>query len=134
MNHFPSPTSSSHHGPGSVLIIENDQMVCDAMNDILSDSGYRVYIAHDGIEGEKMYRSLINDIDIIIIDWRLPRQDGRDTLRKIRQVNPNVQVMVASGYAEEDVTRQLTDVLPFTFLGKPFNMSNLLNKVEKMMA
>lgn len=136
MNH--SPTHGNFSGStglhGSVLIIENDRLVCEALDDILSASGMRVYTAYDGIEGEALYRRLQHDIDVIIIDWRLPRQDGADTLRKIKQLNPQVQVMVSSGYAEEDLIGQFDDLQPVTFLAKPFNIDKLLNQVKTLLA
>jgi len=136
MNYYSSSllTSGSHSNFGSVLIIENDRMVCDALHDILSDCGYQVFVAYDGIEGEQMYRSMVNDIDVIILDWRLPKQDGRDTLYKIRELNPKAQVMVSSGFAEEEVTDQLPSEQSVAFLGKPFDIDHLLNQVKKLMA
>jgi DNA-binding response OmpR family regulator len=134
MNYL-SPAPSSHsRGHGSVLVIENDPMVCDALHDILSEFGYTVFVAHDGIEGEEMYRSMKNDIGVVILDWRLPRQNGRDTLLKIRQVNAQAQIMVSTGFTEKDVTDQLSKETTITFLGKPFNISSLLSNVEKMIA
>lgn len=136
MSYFPPPShsSSSNEIYGSVLIIENDEMVCDALHDILSDSGYQVFVAHDGLEGEQMYRSMVHDIDVIILDWRLPKQDGRDTLYKIRELNPKAQVMISSGFAEEEVTGQLSSEQSVAFLGKPFDIDHLLNQVRKLMA
>ena len=134
MSHFSPSHTPPSGGHGSVLIIENDPLVCDALNDILSDFGYTVFVAHDGIEGEQMYRSMQNDIDVVILDWRLPKQDGRDTLLKIRQLNPNAQIMVSSGFSEKDVKDQLSEATSITFLGKPFNVASLISNVQKMMA
>lgn len=119
---------------GSVLLIENDLFVCDALNEILSSSGLRVYVARDGVEGEAMFRAYQDDIDMVILDWRLPKQNGRETLRKIRQLNPNIGVMVSSGYEAEEVFKQMDDQRPFTFLGKPFDMDTLLTQVQKLLA
>lgn len=133
------PVSSSNSSGvtvinSTVLLIENDRNVSAALNDILSDSGLRVLLAYDGLEGEELYRAHQDDIEMVILDWRLPRQDGRDTLRKIRQLNPNVNVMVASGYAPEEVLSQLDDQRPITFLSKPFNIDKFLDKVHQLLA
>lgn len=119
---------------GSVLLIENDLFVCDALNEILSLSGLRVYVARDGLEGEAMFRAYQDDIDMVILDWRLPKQNGRETLRKIRQLKPNIEVMVSSGYEAEEVLKQMDDQRPFAFLGKPFDMDTLLTQVQKLLA
>ncbi|HRQ37132.1 MAG TPA: response regulator [Chloroflexota bacterium] len=118
----------------TVLLIENDRHVSAALNDILSDSGLRVLVAYDGLEGEELYRAHQDDIEMVILDWRLPRQDGRDTLRKIRQLNPNINVMVSSGYAAEEVLAQLDDQRPVTFLSKPFSVDKFLDQVHKLLA
>ena len=131
----PHPTSGSGTElNGSVLLIENDQFISHAINEILSSSGLRVYLAQDGLEGEEMYRTYQHDIDMVILDWRLPKQNGRDTLRKIREMNPQINVMVSSGYAAEEVMAQLADQRPFTFLGKPFDIDMLLGAVKKLLA
>lgn len=119
---------------GSILVIENDQLVCAALSDILSASGLQVFIAHDGLEGEMMFQAHQEDIDMIILDWMLPKQNGRDTLSKIRKLNPNIQVMISSGYAEADVTSQIDDQQAICFLGKPFNIDKLLNQVAQILA
>lgn len=133
------PVSSSNSSGvtvinSTVLLIENDRNVSAALNDILSDSGLRVLLAYDGLEGEELYRAHQDDIEMVILDWRLPRQDGRDTLRKIRQLNPNVNIMVASGYTPEEVLSQLDDQRPVTFLSKPFNIDKFLDKVHQLLA
>ncbi len=117
-----------------VLLIENDRHVSAAINDILSDSGLHVLVAYDGLEGEALYRAYQDVIEMVILDWRLPRQDGRDTLRKIHQLNPKVHVMISSGYAAEEVLAQLDDNLPITFLSKPFSIDRFLDQVHRILA
>ncbi|NJN55057.1 MAG: response regulator [Anaerolineae bacterium] len=89
------------------------------------DSGLHVLVAYDGVEGEELYRNHQNDINMVILDWRLPRQDGRATLRKIRQLNPDIHVMISSGHAPEEVLSQLDDQRPVTILSKPFSIRTL---------
>jgi DNA-binding response OmpR family regulator len=117
-----------------VLLIENDQYVCEALHDILKEYGIRVLIAHDGIEGEALYRAHQHDINVVILDWRLPRQDGRATLHKIRQLNPNVHVMISSGHTADEVLAQLDDQRPISFLGKPFSVDKFMDQVNRLLA
>lgn len=129
-----SSLNSDTPATGAVLLIENDRYVSAAIKEILSDTGLRVLLAYDGVEGEELYRAYQNDIEMIILDWRLPRQDGRDTLRKIRQLNPNVPIMISSGHAADEVLAQLDDQRPVTFLGKPFSIDKFLDQVQKLLA
>ena len=118
----------------AVLLIENDQFVCEALHDILEEYGIRVLVARDGIEGETLYRTHQHDINMVILDWRLPRQDGRVTLRKIRQLNPNVQVMISSGHTADEVLAQLDDQRPVSFLSKPFSVDKFMDQVNRLLA
>jgi len=118
----------------AVLLIENDQFVCEALHDILQEYGIRVLIARDGIEGESLYRTYQHDINMVILDWRLPRQDGRATLRKIRQLNPNVHVMISTGYTADEVLAQLDDQRPVSFLSKPFSIDKFMDQVNRLLA
>ncbi|MCP4358251.1 MAG: response regulator [Chloroflexi bacterium] len=134
MNNSTTPTQSIYDLNGSVLIIENDNLICNAINDILTSVGMQVLIANDGLTGETMYRQHQQEIDMVILDLRLPRQNGSVTLRHIREVNPNVNVMISSGHSIDEIEDQLGDQRPVTILSKPFNIDTLLNQVQKILA
>lgn len=132
-----TPHNSFNSGTGlygSVLVIENDTLMREALQEILTIKGMKVYAAPDGLKGEEIYRLHQNDIDMIILDWRLPGQNGRDTLRKIHQLNPNAQVIISSGSAREELAQELDDQPPVAFLSKPFNVEMLIKQVQKLLA
>jgi DNA-binding response OmpR family regulator len=129
-----NPLNSNAGLHGSVLVIENDALICEVVNEILSAIGIKVYTARDGFEGEEIYRNHQDEIDVVILDWRLPKQNGRDTLHHIRQLNPDAQVLISSGYSNEELLKQLDDQPPAAFLSKPFNVDTLLTQVKSLLA
>jgi DNA-binding response OmpR family regulator len=131
---LPVAFNSSTGLHGSVLVIENDALICEVVNEILSATGIKVYTAHDGLEGEEIYRNHQDEIDVVILDWRLPKQNGRETLHHIRQLNPDAQILISSGHSPEELSKQLGDQQAVTFLSKPFSVDTLLNQVTKLLA
>ena len=69
---------------------------------LLESSGYRVLLAADGIEGLDIYRRQPGGIDVVILDMSMPRMSGQEVLANLQRVNPEVKVLIFSGYAPED--------------------------------
>jgi len=115
---------------GSVLVIENERFMREAVEDILDTIGLNVIGAGDGHEGVAAYLSQQNKIDLVILDMKLPGMDGPEVLRQLRTINPFVKVLIASGYEEQEVRRWLKDQQRVTILKKPYDADTLLSTVK----
>lgn len=119
---------------GSVLVVENEPFMREAVEDILDTVGLEVISTSDGHEGVAAYLSHKDDIDLVILDMRLPGMDGSEILRMLRTINPYVKVLIASGYEEQEVRRLLKDQQTVSILRKPYNADALLSTVQKILA
>ncbi len=112
------------------LILVVDDMFSDreTLKTILEDKGYRVAAAKDGTEAIEMVKS--KHYNIIFLDVKLPGMDGVETFEHVKVIDPEVTVIMMTGYTEEDLVRKAVNEGAYTCVYKPFNMEKLIELVE----
>jgi two-component system cell cycle sensor histidine kinase/response regulator CckA len=118
----------------TVLLIDDDEMVVDVGELILNNSGYDVVIAKSGKEAIDVYKENHNRIDMVILDMILPDMDGGDTYDRLKEINPGIKVLLASGYDIDYHGRDIMERGCNGFIQKPFNMNELLEKIREILA
>jgi CheY-like chemotaxis protein len=114
----------------TVLLIDDDEMVVDVSEHILNNSGYDVVSAKSGKEAIEVYKENHSRIDMVILDMILPDMGGGDTYDRLKEINPGIKALLASGY---DIDYQGRDIMERGcdgFIQKPFNMNELLEKIR----
>jgi CheY-like chemotaxis protein len=81
-----------------ILLVDDNQDGLLVRRSLLEESGYRVQIAGNGEEGLKLFEN--SNFDVVVTDFRMPRMDGMELIRRIRHVNPNARVILLSGFVE----------------------------------
>jgi len=117
---------------GLILVVDDDQGFCANINNILTDKGYRVSMAHDGdMAIEKVWE---NNFDIILLDMKLPPLNGLETYLAIREVRSNVAVIVITGYLQEmgDLIQKALQESAYVCMEKPVNMDKLISLLDKV--
>ena len=89
------------------MVIDDEQAVRNVMRRILERAGFRVILKEDGASGVEAYRQQQGEILVIILDVTMPHMGGEETFRRLRQINPDVKVIVSSGYTEREGHRAL---------------------------
>lgn len=118
----------------TVLIVENEPFVLDAMEEILATIGFKSICVRDGNRGVDTYKERSKEIDIVILDMNLPGMAGPEVYQVMQRVNPNVKVIVSSGYDELDVVERFGESKPASILKKPFNAQMLLDQVQSVLS
>ncbi len=110
-----------------ILVVDDDVDLCASIKDVLVDKGYRVSIAYDGITA--MEETWENAFDIIILDMKLPFLNGLETYLAIRDIRPNVVVIVVTGYPQEmgNLAQQAVQKNAFAYMEKPIDMDDLFS-------
>lgn len=120
-------------GSESILIIDDEISVCEIARDMLMDLGYTVLVEHDGKAGVDAYRIRQATIDLVILDLNMPLMGGKEALEQLRVMNPNVRVIILTGYSKGVVqTPELPDKVS-GFLQKPFQVEDLATKVRDVL-
>jgi len=113
------------HGTGGVLVIDDEQLIRVMANDLLVKLGYTVYQAADGIEGLETYRRHMDDISVVILDMVMPRMTGENCFRELMAINPDVKVVISTGFAMTEATERLQREGAAGFIKKPYTMAEI---------
>ncbi len=123
--------SSQWSGGGKVLLVEDEDMVRAVAERSLSRAGYEVTAHEDGEDGLAAYEQG-ERYDLIVSDVVMPGKDGPAMVRGIRDIDPDVPVLFMSGYAEEQLRKDI-DVPNMHFIPKPFSVKEISAKVGMVM-
>jgi two-component system, cell cycle sensor histidine kinase and response regulator CckA len=114
---------------GTILVADDEPLILNLARTILEEHGYRVLVAADGQEGVDVYRREKGRIDLVILDLSMPRLNGRDACRQLTQIDPNIRVLLSSGYAE-DTAGATRDPGVRGFVPKPYRPAELTAAVR----
>ena len=113
-----------------LLLVEDEPDVADVASDMLADEGYRVVIAHDGFEALKIYEQMGKQIGLVILDYFLPVIDGDAVFEELKTINPQVNVVLSSGFAEQSKVGSMLAQGLRGFIPKPYGRAKLLEQVR----
>jgi len=117
-------------GHGTILIIDDEAPVRDMARLALENAGYETMTAASGSEGLEAYRTNARTISAVIIDMIMPAMDGREVCIRLREINPDVRILMSSGYIrDETVPSEIS-----AFLMKPYRIDELLGAVRNVLA
>lgn len=128
----PQTRESLVHGNGMVLMIDDEEHLRITTTEILKSCGYTVITACDGIEGIETYTSRGDDIDMVLLDMAMPIMSGKEVYIKLRKINPNIKVLLTSGFKEDERVRQVLKLGVNGFIQKPFSMVDLSKRVYEV--
>jgi two-component system, cell cycle sensor histidine kinase and response regulator CckA len=100
---------------------------------MLEHLGFRVIAARDGVEGVEIFRERSEEIKFVLSDLTMPRMDGWKTIAALRDIRPDIPVILASGYDEVSVMSGDHAERPQVFLGKPYSIEDLRAAIRKVM-
>jgi signal transduction histidine kinase/CheY-like chemotaxis protein len=129
----PGPTPSRVAGPvGSetILLADDNDMIRTLAATFLRQSGFQVLLAGDGQEAVEVFRREHDRVQLVVLDMRMPRLSGREALTHLRQIDPGVRVLFASGYADTPPGEgEQAGVLGF--IAKPYRQHDLVQAVRQ---
>jgi two-component system, cell cycle sensor histidine kinase and response regulator CckA len=117
---------------GTLLIVEDEQLMLRLMEKLLSQHGYRVFTAADGEEAVDIYRCHKDEIDVVLLDVGLPRMPGWDVLVKMKAENPNVRVVIASGFLESEMKKKMYSAGVKHFITKPYPLDDIVKTLQSL--
>ena len=119
-------------GTGTVLLVDDEDIIIDVGQEMLKALGYKVLVARGGKEATDVYKANKDRIDIVILDMVMPGRGGGETYDRMKELNPDIKVLLSSGYS---IDGQATGILERGcdgFIQKPFTMKELSGKIRKV--
>ena len=113
-----------------ILICDDEPGVRESLKLILGTE-YALVFAKDGQEAVEYIKS--HDVDIAILDVKMPRMSGLEALQQIKKIKPKIRVLVATGYESSDVASQAINLGADDYLVKPFERQKVLTKIQSLL-
>ena len=120
-------------GTETILLVDDEDMIIDVGCDILKKLGYEVLTAKSGKEAIEIYRINQKKIDLVILDMVMPEMDGGDTYDRLRDVNPDIRVLLSSGYSINGYAEKILSRGCDGFIQKPFDIKHLSLEIRKIL-
>jgi two-component system, cell cycle sensor histidine kinase and response regulator CckA len=121
-------------GHGTILLVEDEEGLRALNARGLASRGYTVVEASNGIEAIREIEERNGAVDLVVSDVVMPEMDGPTLLKELRSRNPNLKMILVSGYAEDAFEKNLPEGGQFMFLAKPFTLKQLVATVKDAMA
>lgn len=116
-----------------ILLVDDEAEIAGLAATMLTDEGYRVILAKDGFEALKIYQQIGKQIALVILDFFLPVMDGDAVFDELRTLNPEVVVVLSSGFAEQSKLGNMLALGLKGFIPKPYTSEKLLEQVRSTM-
>ena len=115
----------------TILVVDDEEIICDLLSGILNKLGYNVIIAGSGQQAVDLFNWKHSKIDLAIVDLFMPEMDGRETMAQMKSIDPNVIILLSSGQHETVTATISPDVEADGFLPKPYRAGRLAQAIEK---
>jgi PAS domain S-box-containing protein len=120
-------------GNETILLVEDDEAVRNLAKTALEMYGYRVLVAADAGEAQRLAQEYSGSLDLVVTDVVMPGMSGRELVEFLRQHHPQLKVLFMSGYTEDEVLRHGLVHAEVAFLQKPFTPIGLAQKVRDVL-
>jgi CheY-like chemotaxis protein len=124
-------------GCGTVLVVDDEQTLRVLVQSMLLHMGFKVRLAADGREAVRLFREIEGagePIACVLLDMTMPHMDGEETFRELRQLRPDVKVLLASGYNEHEAAQRFAKMGAAVFMQKPYRMATLQHHLINLLS
>jgi len=120
-------------GTGTILLVDDEDSVLDIGQRFLKFMDYEVLTARSGNEAIEIYQKYHTSIDLVILDMIMPRMGGGEVFDHLKKINPNVKVLLSSGYSINNEAAKLLEKGCSAFIQKPFDIKQLSQSVHDIL-
>ena len=119
-------------GTGTILLIDDEEMIIKVGKELLQELGYDVLSARSGQEAMELYEKNADKIDLVIMDMIMPGMGGGETFDRLKKINPDIKVLLSSGYSINGQASKILERGCDGFIQKPFNLIQLSDKISQI--
>jgi PAS domain S-box-containing protein len=125
-------TPAPSKGSETILVVDDEDFVLSAIQETLAAHGYRVLIANDPVLGLDVFKKMSHDIALVITDMVMPKIDGKEFMKRLREIHPQIRLLAISGYMKDVAEKSEIKNMAW-FLQKPFEYRDLLVQIRQIL-
>ncbi|MFZ5993793.1 MAG: response regulator [Thermodesulfobacteriota bacterium] len=126
----PAEHTAKVEGRETILLVDDEQYNRELGEKVLTFHGYNVLLAKDGLEAVDIYKSAKDAIALVVLDFMMPNLSGKDTYKRLKEINPAVKVIICTGYGlDHEAMQEMQDGV-CSFIQKPYNLEKLAQAVR----
>ena len=117
----------------TILVIEDEERIIEAATEMLELLGFTVMVARSGKEAIEVYKKSREAIDLVILDMILPEMNGSEIYDEIKAINPEVKVLLSTGYSVNGPATEIMEKGCNGFIQKPFTIEKFSQKINEVL-
>jgi DNA-binding response OmpR family regulator len=117
----------------TLLVVEDEAMLLELLKAIFEEEGYQVVTAKDGQEAVEVFRARRDTFALVLTDMGLPKLGGWEVFQKIREMDPKIKVILASGFVDASVRDDMMSQGAADVLQKPYGPQKILDRIRKVL-
>ncbi|NTV49938.1 MAG: transporter substrate-binding domain-containing protein [Geobacteraceae bacterium] len=116
-----------------ILVVDDEEMILNVSTAMLEQLGYKTLAAASGEEALAIFSRDGDSIDIVLLDQVMPGMDGVTVFKELRAIRPDIKVLLASGFSQQEVSERFTGLALNGFIPKPFTLNNLTAELSRVL-
>lgn len=113
----------------TILVVDDEKEICDLFQDILTQEGYKVLTATNGMEAISLGKQ--NRFDLAVLDIKMPGMDGIEAFQKLKKVKKDMEVIILTGYGTLKTAKEAMRLGAYDYLTKPFDLGLVKNIIRE---
>jgi DNA-binding response OmpR family regulator len=118
----------------TILAIDDEPSVIELLEDTLTASNYKIISTLDPEKGIEIFRAQHHQISLVILDYSMPKLNGKAVFEELRKIDSSVKVLLSSGYSEEETMAGFTSARPSGYFQKPYDTDELVQRVAAIIS
>ncbi len=119
------PQVSHAEKRGKVLVVDDELVLLETVQAMLEDLGYETFLAENGKQALEIYQAKKDEINMVLLDMTMPEMDGKTCATELLKLTPDLKIIIASGYAQEDIYKQFKGISLVGVVQKPYDFQRL---------
>jgi len=120
-------------GTETLLVVEDEEALMMSLQMVLTEKGYNVITAGDGLQAVNTYKKRKNEIALVLTDLGLPKMTGMEECERIKKINPKARIIIASGYLAPEMKSEFLKAGIEHYLIKPYELLKVLKMVREVL-
>lgn len=114
---------------GKILIVDDQFGIRILLNEVFNKEGYQTFQAANGVQALEILTN--HSPDLVLLDMKIPGMDGNEILKRMKQIDPDIKVIIMTAYGELDMIQQAKDLGAITHFAKPFDIDDIRSAVRE---